>query len=197
MNNTFGFNISIAGISISGTSTRTTSGTISEELTLGSAKSGTLTTRTDANTGTLTLESGHGVTTASTIDIYWDGGRQYNVTVGTVSGTSVPFDSGAGDDLPTATTAVTVQMQNVIDIDFDGDLLECAAALSSERGRLQFFDSGGLEFGIDLAEGEPWIWLSDGSETNPVVGDDITYCTITTASTDGANFKMGIGYDSV
>lgn len=68
----------------------------------------TLTVRTDATSGTITAPSGHGITTGATIDIYWmEVIATYNtarirrgVTVGTVSGTSIPFSGGAGDDLP-------------------------------------------------------------------------------------------------
>ena len=75
------------------------------------AKIGQLTTRTDANTGTLTMAASHGITTGARLDIFWTEagvkGARYGVTVGTVSVNSVPIDLGAGDDLPTNLTAVT------------------------------------------------------------------------------------------
>jgi len=78
----------------------------------GAAKTGTLTTRSSGTAGTLTMESGHGITTSAKIDIYWDGGVAYKATVGTVSGTSVPFTLANGDALPAAATAVTAMVPN-------------------------------------------------------------------------------------
>ena len=76
------------------------------------ASPGELTLRTDDNTGTITMnDAGHGITTGAKVDVYWAGGVQYNVTVGTVSGASVPIDLGSGDDLPSEDTAVVVSVQ--------------------------------------------------------------------------------------
>lgn len=71
---------------------------------------GTLTTRTDNDTGTITMtDAGHLITTGAKVDLYFSSGLvRRNVTVGTVSGTSVPIDLGAGDNLPIATTAIIV-----------------------------------------------------------------------------------------
>lgn len=79
-------------------------GAVIKDPTLAAAKIGALTTRTDANTGTLTMNSGHGITTGANLHLYWvnvDGtlGHRYSV-VGTVATNSVPIDNGAGDDLP-------------------------------------------------------------------------------------------------
>jgi hypothetical protein len=69
---------------------------------------GTLSTRTDDDTGTLTMSGGHGIETGDTIVLQWDGGARYSVEVGTVAGNSVPIDNGRGDVLPDAMTPVTV-----------------------------------------------------------------------------------------
>lgn len=77
---------------------------------------GTLTTRTDNDTGTLTLSSGHGVMTGNTVDVFWNdhANSRLGMTVGTVSGTSVPIDGGTGDNLPAAATAVQVVNQDAV-----------------------------------------------------------------------------------
>lgn len=72
-------------------------------------KVGTLTTRTSDTAGTATLESGHGVTSSATNQtFYWvENGllkSRRNTTIGTVSGTSVPFSGGTGDNLPATST---------------------------------------------------------------------------------------------
>jgi hypothetical protein len=79
---------------------------------LSAGATGVLTTRTDAHTGTLTMNPGHGITTGQRLDIYWTlSGISYvmrNCLVGTVSGNSVPFTNvnSLGDALPIATTPI-------------------------------------------------------------------------------------------
>lgn len=80
----------------------------------------TLTTRTSDSAGVITAPAGHGITTGATIDVYWmktinSGGYDYPVahirygmTVGTVSGTSIPVSGGLGDVLPTAASEIYV-----------------------------------------------------------------------------------------
>lgn len=84
------------------------------------AKVGELTTRTDNETGTLTMDTGHGITTGARLDLYWadgDGagtpGSRRGITVGTVSGNTVPIgadNSGSGDNLPLVNTAITAMI---------------------------------------------------------------------------------------
>ena len=98
------------------------------------ATASTLTTRTTATSGTITAPASHGVTTGATIDLVWSiYSAPYNiakirrdVTVGTVSGTSIPFSGGEGDDLPAAAEIVYVPTTNSAlwdnDPDFDTTL---------------------------------------------------------------------------
>ena len=98
------------------------------EVDLPVGKAGSLTTRTDNNTGTITMsDPSHGITTGASIDLYWDGGVQYKVTVGTVVGTAVPIDLGLGDNLPVEDTAVVVSVRSQINVDIDGDNLALLA----------------------------------------------------------------------
>ena len=90
---------------------------------------GTLSTRTSDTQGTATLGGGHGITTGMEVDVYWTGGVRYGMTVGTVSGASVPLsDSGAGDVLPVETTAIIVAQRVEIGETIDGDALVYWAA---------------------------------------------------------------------
>jgi hypothetical protein len=88
---------------------------------IAAAKTGTLTTRTNNTTGTLTMSAGHGFNTGDKIALFWAGGSQRDVTLGTVSGNSVPFSGGTGDDLPAATTAITACEATVDAVAFTGD----------------------------------------------------------------------------
>jgi hypothetical protein len=96
-----------------------TDGVVSKDPELAAAKTGTLTTRTNGTTGTLTMTAGHGLSTGDKIDIYWSGGIAYNVTVGTVATNSVPIASANGDALPVVGTAVTVMVPTSYEFAFD------------------------------------------------------------------------------
>lgn len=162
--------------------TRTNSGPIGLEDTLGEAKTGALTTRTDANTGTLTMDAGHGITTGQVIDIYWDGGVQYGVTVGTVATNSVPIDAGVGDDLPVVDTAITAVVQKSINLAIDGDnadiiaiVLETTTKSLRTAGHVQFRDASNAEVAeIDLVTNVPQVWDLAGAVANPFTGNPIT-----------------------
>lgn len=90
------------------------------------AKEGDLTTRTDDDTGSLTMDPGHGITTAAKLDLYWTDpttGAQMsrvNMTVGTVATNVVPIDGGSGDVLPAAATAIRAMVPVVETLNIDG-----------------------------------------------------------------------------
>jgi hypothetical protein len=74
---------------------------------------GTLTTRTDDSTGTITMDdAGHRVRTGARLFVFWEAGGdkagRYGVIAGAVSAAMVPISSGKGDKLPAAGTAVEV-----------------------------------------------------------------------------------------
>ena len=162
--------------------TRTNSGMIALEDTLNAAKAGVLTTRTDDNTGTLTMTTGHGITTGQIVDIFWSGGVQRTVTVGTVSVDSVPFDLGIGDNLPIAMTAVTVCVQKAINLAIDGDnadfvavILETVDKSLRTAANVQFLDAAADVIAeIDLVTNVPHVWDIEGGSANPFTGDPIT-----------------------
>lgn len=167
--------------------------TLDEELPI--ARAGTLTTRSDDNTGTITMASGsHTIATGNVVDIYWAGGVQYGVTVGTVSTTSVPIDLGIGDNLPIANTVVTVVPQTTINIAIDGDntkliaiLLETADKSLRTAGHVQFRDGSAAEIAeIDLVTNVVKIWDIEGGDTNPFTGNPIVSAKASQGGTDSA-----------
>lgn len=179
--------------------TRTNSGAIGLEETASAAKTGTLSTRTDNTTGTLTMDSGHGLTTGNTIDLYWSGGVRYGVTVGTVSTNSVPISAGAGDNLPTATTAITAVVQQSVNLAIDGDETDILAIIfettdSSLRtaAHIQFRDAAADEIAeIDFVTNVPQVWDIAGGSANPFTGDPITNLKVSQGnSTTTATLKI-------
>ena len=171
--------------------TRTNSGSIALEDTLSAAKSGTLTTRTDDNTGTLTMANGHGITTGQIIDIYWSGGVQRTVTVGTVATNEVPIDGGIGDNLPADETAITAVVQKAINLAIDGDnadiiaiVLETVDKTIRTAANVQFLDAAADVIAeIDLVTNVPQVWDIEGGSANPFTGDPITNLKASQAST--------------
>lgn len=183
MNVTHAQSISGGGITIQTQPViRTNSGPIGLEDTLTAAKVGTLTTRTDANTGTLTMDAGHGLVDADVIDLYWDGGVQYGVVVGTVATNSVPIDTGIGDDLPIATTVITAVVQKSVNLSIDGDNADLVAAVIETTdkalrtaGHVQFRDASNAEVAeIDFVTNVPQVWDITGGSANPFTGNVIT-----------------------
>lgn len=140
------------------------------------AKVGTLTTRTDDDTGTFTMNSGHGFSTSDKIDVFWSTGSRRNMTA-TVTGDSVVLDGGSGDNLPVATTAITAMKPVEVLMDIDGDQVVAVAVYSPKAGYIVFVDDGPADisdatYQLDAGEGKGWV-SGDGG-TNPLTGDTVT-----------------------
>ena len=188
---------SIGGAPMAATITRTAAGAIALDPSLAIAKVGQLTTRGSTTAGTLTMATGHGITTAALIDIYWTGGRRYDVLVGTVASLSVPFTGGAGDDLPANLTAVTAAVQEIIDVDVDCDLLVMIGALCSVRAHIGFFITTVNHLSVDLPAGECWFWSDEGTAVNPLAGHVITQMKATQSGVTAAKtLNVGLLYNS-
>ena len=194
------------GDTIARSITRVLEGATSRKVTLPAAKTGTLSTRTDNETGTLTMADGHGITTGAVIDLYWDGGMRYGVEVGTVSVNSVPIDNGSGDNLPSQTTAITASVQTEIEAAIDGDALDSlaidfsqAASSSTAKGHLDFQETDGTSVApIDVAAGQPpQVFDITGGATNPFTGDPIAKIMATNGDSAGvATLKVIWGGDA-
>lgn len=201
----------IGGQTITGANTRAIdpAADIGEPVTVAAGKAGTLSTRTDANTGILTLLTGHGIQTGDVVDVYWvdltsaNRGLRRGMTVGTVSVNSVPIDLGAGDDLPAQTTAIVVCKQRVLNVDVDKDEIVLAMAGMTRRGSVEFQENDGtpiksLHLGHRdaLAASSPsaelWDWTDGIGDTNPF-GADIGKVAISNGSSAGTNVcKFGL-----
>lgn len=196
------------GVSISDAIVRTADNAQGFEVTLPVAKTGQLTTRTDDETGELTMSGGHGITTASVIDIYWATGARYGVLVGTVSSNAVPIgadNGGTGDALPTNLTNVTAVVQTTINIAIDGDALailgmklKCATASSTAVGRVGFYDADDDEIeSVELVANASRKWDITGGDTNGFSGDPITYAKASQSSaTEAATLQIIYAVDS-
>jgi hypothetical protein len=160
----------VIGIPFVSQTTVTTDGLVAKNPTLGPAKTGTLTTRTDANTGVLTMTASHGITDGVRLDVYWSGGRRYGMTVGTVATNSVPIDLGAGDDLPLVNTAVTAMVAvaesfPVTAAAMGALFVGCGAAAANAV----FVDGSAVTVVAVLLDGptDAYVWFTGSGATTP------------------------------
>lgn len=125
---------------------------------------GELTTRTSNTAGTITADSAtHGVTTGQVMDIAWAEGTnpvngyvRRDVTVGTVSGTTIPFSGGLGANLPAQNTDIHFPTTNAASKSFpfdwdstlgDGEPRRWTGVLTTRttaRSGVLTIDTGGL-----------------------------------------------------
>jgi len=175
-------NIDAGGVSINKAVQISGDGAIGYEISLPVAYVGQLTTRTDDETGTLTMSGGHGITTGAIIDIYWATGARYGVLVGTVSVNSVPIgadNAGTGDVLPTNLTAITAAVQVPANVAIDGDNLKVLVLCldtseAAGKGQVDFLSDAPASIEqFDLTANRPRAFDIEGGATNPFAGDPI------------------------
>ena len=139
------------------------------------AKSGTLSTRTDNDTGVVAVASGHGFTTGNKIDLFWSGGRRRQMDA-TVSGDNVTLDGGTGDNLPAQSTAVTGMVATEVEFTVTGDDVIMLGVLSPVPGFIVFVDNdpeapaeiAAATYEIEDSASPGRSWVSGGSGTNPL-----------------------------
>ncbi len=68
--------------------------------------SGTLTTRTNASSGVLTLPNLHGIVVGQVLDLSWGTNLRREMTVTASNATTITVSGGLGTDLPNASTAI-------------------------------------------------------------------------------------------
>lgn len=160
------------------------------------AAPGDLTTRTDNDTGVVTLDAGHSIVTGK-VDVFWDGGRRYNLDA-TVVGNACTIDGGAGDVLPADETPVTVCQQIVVNAAFDPDDMSVLLVTATKRASVVFADSGGTALlALDLEAGECCLWWEDSGLTRPFTGNAVAALWITNGDEDEANtITVSVLYDA-
>lgn len=184
------------GDPLNSTMTQTASGEKNHDDTLVNAgKSGTLTTRTDDNTGVITLGSSHGVTDSHIVDVYWAGGVRYGMTVTGTDSTTISIDGGAGDVLPAAETTVVVGITEDIVCVLTGDDARAISIVCNKRCHVDFQDAGGSELPLEIAANGGWDWTYDSGLANPIAGDSIIIARVSCGETVAGRFRYRILYD--
>jgi hypothetical protein len=170
--------ITAGGKSASSRSAVSGDGSVAKEVSVPAAKVGQLTTRTDDNTGVITMTSGHGFATSDKLDVYWSGGRRLGMTA-TVATNAVTVDGGSGDNLPANLAAVTAMKPVEEPVVFDGDDVLGIEMYSDVAGTLSIVDdedavSLSKQIGGGTAQSErSYIWMPSRDPVNPLAAVDI------------------------
>lgn len=156
------------------------------ETTVTPAKTGNLTTRTSDTVGTLTMATGHGITDAARLDLYWiDPTTQqvklrFGVVVGTVVVNDVPISGGSGDNLPLDESAITAMVPTPIDLDFIGTGLKMILASVATASGAIFAFVDGTETELNQAfitqSGAVYSWYTERDryhDANRLDGDTV------------------------
>jgi hypothetical protein len=161
---------------------------------IAAALAGTLTTRTDDNTGVATLATGHGIASSDVVDVYWAAGRRYGMTA-TVATNDVTVDGGAGDNLPAQDTAVTVCKVVEGNVDFDGDEMSLLAARSETDGLIVFLDSSdNVLLALDLTAKQMYAWGSTMPVTRPITGNAVDRIRFSHSATSASTMVVLVLY---
>lgn len=160
------------------------------------AKSGTLTTRTDDDTGVVTFATGHGFTTGNKIDIFWSGGSRRAMDA-TVAGDAATLDGGTGDNLPVLSTVITGMVPTEVPFVVDGDTVVGLAISCSVPGYAVFVDDAAAEitdatYALDNNESATWI---SGDSTNPLAGDVTSLVKLSHGSTSAKEMTVKVVFN--
>lgn len=137
------------------------------------ALAGTLSTRTDNDTGILTVSTGHGLLTSDLAYVFWDGGSRRGMTITAVGATTVSVDGGTGDNLPIVATAITVMKPDEEVFNIVGSNAKTLTAYSPDAGYVIFSKSDDtVVLALKLAAGETYSWHDDSALANPVMIDN-------------------------
>lgn len=165
------------------------------DITLPAGKAGALTTRTDDGEGVITLLAGHGIADGDIVDIYWEGGARYAVTVDTGAATTLTFDdtpAATGDVLPADETAVVVCERITVNTVIDGDAVHLFGISCDQRSQITFYNAVDeiiKQVKIETAN-SGIAWHEDSGETNPLTGDPITVAKASNGSTTAATLRI-------
>ena len=177
-----------------------TDGRIVRNPSLAAAKSGSLTTRTNNTTGTLTMIAGHGITTGDEFDLYFlktDGTRGYRlgVTAGTVATNDVPISGGTGDNLPDDEALVTAMIPSNQELAYDKDDIKAFIFDCSQPAQFAVYDATDtlLFSGSVDGTGDCYGWHADSGITSPFTADP-SYMLVSHGYADSTIIPTAVAY---
>jgi hypothetical protein len=192
------YTVNMGGLSIQGQQTDTAESAIPLEVTLAAGKAGTLTTRTDNDTGVATLSTGHGIISTDVVDVYWADGLRRGM-VATVSTNAVTIDGGAGDVLPSSTTAVVLCKQVEAVFSVSGSLIKSFAVGANQRCSVDLQNSSDVsQIAYEVIANTVQSWSESGGLSSPFTGMTITQAKLSNSSSSATcQLKMSVLVDAV
>lgn len=186
----------VGGITINGETTiESASGLPPTIVALAAAKIGALTTRTDDDTGELTMAAGHGLVTGK-IDVNWIGGARRGMDA-VVDANAIAIDGGDGDNLPADETAITATAQTTVNVDFPGTALKMIGVKPTCRANVDFQLANGTSLkAYDVPAGAMVTWVEGEGETTPIDGLVGQVVVSAAEATDGNITVIGL-FDSL
>lgn len=199
MQSNYSVNLSGGGLQMSGNELVEGDTANPYEMTVAAAIAGELTTRTDNDTGVVTVASGHGILDTDTVDLYDEDGAllRKDVDVTAVSATTISINAGSGDNLPAANEVVNVAKQQTLNCNIDGDAIQIIGVIlevpgATSEGRALFEDAAGDDIAdLTLVANKSQISHVAAGASNPFAGDPITVARISNGNTTLAGvFKI-------
>jgi len=191
--------LTLAGKNFSQSTAPTAEAAICHELSIPAGAAGTLSTRTDADTGVVTVDdSGHAFVDTDRVDIYWANGSRHGMAVsGAPTGNAITIDGGAGDDLPAALSSVTLVEPTLLDLSVLGTLVTAILLATTQLGWFVFADSGGTtHFAQRVGSDMVWDWQDGNGDANPITGDQIDKVWLSHGAAAAKAMKVGILHDN-
>lgn len=179
--------VSVAGVDFTSRVTKTSDGVSAVNGEIIAAKNGTLTTRTDADTGVVTVV-GHGIQLGDKVDIYWSAGgvmyKQELCEATAVNGNDVTFDNGSGTSLPNQGTAVFVCKVSSFAFSVNS-LPAMLAVFVAKAATVRLMEVDTLRMTLNLGAEEAYAWSAGGYEQAPLAGSPVTRISASTPETGG------------
>ena len=174
----------VAGVAIDAIVNRQDEEASSLKIALESGKAGTLTTRTTASSGVITVAEGHNITDANTVTVFFPGGIVRSMTVSSTTGTTITVTGGDGDDFPAEDSAVVIAKDAVSSFAFAGNDINLLVFHATGQLSVDVVDSlSASELLLNIPAGESWAWIKDFSGTNPLAGKTLATVTLANGST--------------
>ena len=192
---------SVGAVTIQGQASITTVGQIGHDPPVSAAVAGSITSSGGAPVDYVCAIVGHGFAGSEVVDVYWDGGQRYAMTVESINGadecTLTDSANAGGDAMPADGTDITVCEHVTVDTDFVGNLLKALACVCPAKAQVLFWGSGDtVLLSVPLIANWPYVWMYGSGHTNPLAGDTVAYATVTQGDTAATSVKIGINYDS-
>lgn len=188
----------LGGVTFDQSSAPSGDGMVIVEESVAAGEEGDLTTRTDDDTGIVTVDdSGHAFVVDDKADIYWSGGCRRFMDVTAVSGAAVTIDGGSGDNLPVVDTEVTLVEPTTFEVYCDGDYVQAIFLSAAKQGQFTFATGVPAEvWSRELGEGKAYLWETGDGVDNPLTGQFISYVFISHSDTTAATMKVGVVYNN-